>query len=384
MEQTEIKSWVRLSLEPGLKHAQRLALLANFGLPDKIYASSSSSLAKFVDPVIAAKLASSPNEELQATITATTTWLQGNNNHIISLADKNYPKALLNLADPPIIIYAKGNVSCLAQHKIALVGARSATPQGLENAQAFALYLARRGWCIVSGMASGIDAAAHIGAIKSTSPNSTIAVLGTGIDLVYPPANKNLAEKIATAGLLISELPLGYPAIKHNFPRRNRLVAALSYGVVIVEATKRSGSLITARLAGELGREVYAIPGSIHSPQSRGCHQLIRQGAKLVESGQDIIEELEQAKLPLPQQGTGNSTDQDYQQGKSAELTSLDSDSNSLLNAMGYEASSLEDIQARTGWHISKILQKISQLELKGLINRHTNGQYIKSSGSQQ
>src|SRR5690606_11414069 len=197
--------------------------------------------------------------------------------------------------DPPAVLYVNGRAELLNRPIIAVVGARNATPGGRDNAQAFAQSLAGQGWCIASGLAHGIDAAAHRGALAAgAQAGSTIAVMGTGIDIIYPSANLELAHRIAHEGALVSELPLGTPSVPHQFPRRNRIVAGLAKGVLVVEAARQSGSLITARLASELGREVFSIPGSIHSPLSRGCHALIRQGAKLVESGEDIVEELGQ------------------------------------------------------------------------------------------
>lgn len=216
-------------------------------------------------------------------------WAEQPGHHLLTLADASYPPQLLEIEDPPTLLYANGQVSLLSRPCIAIVGSRNCTPQGRTNAQAFAAALSQSGLTIVSGLACGIDAAAHHGAL--TGDGSSIAVIGTGVDRIYPASNRELARRLATDGVIVSEFPIGTPALAANFPRRNRLISGLSKGVLVVEAAERSGSLITARLAAEQGREVFAIPGSIHSPLSKGCHSLIKQGAKLVDQARDILEE---------------------------------------------------------------------------------------------
>lgn len=289
----ELQAWLRLTLEPGVGPVTARQLLATFGLPDQVFAASVGQLMKYLPQKLALQLAGAPEPGIQALINKTFEWLARPGHYILTLADPLYPKALFDTHDPPILLYVDGHPDVLALPAIAMVGARNATLGGSENARAFAKYLAGQGWCVVSGLAHGIDTAAHEGALQAPAgTGSTIAVMGTGINRLYPAANKNLALRIRDQGALISELPLDTPAVVHQFPRRNRIVAGLSKGVLVVEAAKQSGSLITARLAGEMGREVFAIPGSIHSPLSRGCHALIRQGAKLVETAMDIQEEL--------------------------------------------------------------------------------------------
>ncbi|TKR57208.1 DNA-protecting protein DprA [Allopusillimonas ginsengisoli] len=291
----ELRAWIRLSLEPGLGPVQARQLLATAGLPHDVYDQSAAALSKAVPEAMARQLTHSPDARTVASIDATLAWLAQPRHHVLTLADPTYPASLLDTHDPPLLLYVNGNPALLSRPAIAIVGARSASPAGQDNARAFSRFLAGAGWCIVSGLAEGIDAAAHEGALQAgPEGGATVAVLGTGIDIVYPARNLQLAHQIAEHGALVSEFPLGTRAIKHQFPRRNRLVAGMARGVLVVEAARQSGSLITARLAGELGREVFAIPGSIHSPLSRGCHALIRQGAKLVESGQDIQDELGQ------------------------------------------------------------------------------------------
>jgi DNA processing protein len=290
---SELSAWLRLSMEPNIGPSTACILLKALGLPEQIYAVGSAILTRYVPPALAQQLAAAPSAHMHEKIAHTLAWVQQPEQHILTLADPSYPQHLLTIADPPILLYIIGHPESLRARALAVVGARNATPGGQENARAFARYLATQGWTIVSGLALGIDAAAHEGALDAgPSGASTVAVMGTGIDRVYPSRHRDLAHRIAAQGALISEFPLGASAQAYHFPRRNRLVAGLAQGVLVVEAAKQSGSLITARLAAESGREVFAIPGSIHSPLSRGCHALIRQGAKLVETAQDISEEL--------------------------------------------------------------------------------------------
>ncbi|CAG0972053.1 partial DNA processing protein DprA, partial [Rhodocyclaceae bacterium] len=267
----ELRAWLRLSLEPELAPAQARQLLAACGLPPQIYQSSVQTLSRHIPTELAVQLSQEPLDELQAQVEQAVEWLKQPNHHVVTLADPTYPASLLDLHDAPLLLYANGDLGVLQRKGLAIVGARNATQSGQETATDFAATLASRGWCIISGLASGIDQAAHKGALKAGPPSAgTIAVMGTGLDLVYPAAHRDLAHQISAHGLLLSEFPLGTRAMPHHFPRRNRIVAALAKGVLVVEAAKQSGSLITARLAGELGREVFAIPGSIHSPLARG------------------------------------------------------------------------------------------------------------------
>ena len=268
---------------------------------------------------------------------------------LLTLADTAYPQSLLEIPDPPSILYVRGNPALLQNRGLAIVGSRNATPQGLQTAETFARALAAKGLAIISGLALGIDAAAHRGALAAKG--ATIAVIGTGADRIYPARNKELAMAIAEHGTIVSEFPLGTPAIAANFPRRNRIISGLARGVLVVEAALESGSLITARLAAEQGREVFAIPGSIHSPVARGCHRLIKQGAKLVETAQDILEELgshpESPGVPEVADTAGNSV---------------------ILKALGYDPCALDDLVDRTGISADRLLGELLTLELDGLI----------------
>jgi len=284
--------WIGLSKIHGLGAQSFCELLKVFGNPRNIYAASFQQLKAVVADNIATEISHGVNEEALA---ESMRWLSLENNYLVTLSDSYYPKSLLEINDPPPVLYAKGKLALLNQPSIAIVGSRNATMQGEENAEAFAKGLCSYGLCIVSGLALGIDGAAHRGALQANG--STIAVTATGLDIVYPSKHLDLAHQIAKHGLLISEFSLGETSKPENFPRRNRLISGLSLGCLVVEASLQSGSQITARLSTEQGREVFVIPGSIHSPTSKGCHQLIKQGAKLVDNLQDIIEDLNLAHL---------------------------------------------------------------------------------------
>lgn len=359
--EAELSAWLRLSLEPGLGPADAYPLLSALGLPEQIYALGAAALARHVPHELARQLAAPPSSDVQDQIARTLEWVAEPGRHILTLSDPAYPQSLLTTADPPLLLYVNGDPARLATRALAVVGARSATPGGCDNARAFARHLASHGWCVVSGLALGIDAAAHEGALQAGPAGAgTVAVMGTGIDRVYPARHRELAHRIAEQGALVSELPLGTGARPHHFPRRNRLVAGLARGVLVVEAARQSGSLITARLAGESGREVFAIPGSIHSPLSRGCHALIRQGAKLVETAQDITDEL----------GGG-----DRAPATTAAATPSLPET-PLLQALGYDPLHLDALQARTGLDVATLNAQLLELELAGRVARLDGGRF--------
>jgi DNA processing protein len=282
-----LASWLTLSQIAGLGNESLRHLLQAFGSPEAVFLAPSSELNRIVKPAVASAIKQGIDDDALA---PTAAWLNDPLNRILTIGDAEYPQALLNISDPPFLLFVKGRTDLLNAPALAVVGSRNATPQGLRNAEAFAQTASEAGLCIVSGMAHGIDAAAHLGGLRGKG--SSIAIVGTGLDKVYPSANRELAHQLAQHGVIVSEFPLGTPPLPANFPRRNRIISGLSLGCLVVEASLKSGSLITARMALEQGREVFAIPGSIHSPQSKGCHTLIKQGAKLVESAQDILEEL--------------------------------------------------------------------------------------------
>ena len=349
--------WLSLSKIDGLDCQTFCQLLKTFGSPSEIYRKKFKELRAVVSEKIALEIGQGVD---QTGLKDTLTWLAQANNHIVTLADPDYPKALLEIADPPPLLYAKGNIALLNKLSIAIVGSRNASVQGEKNAEAFAQGLAEHGLCIVSGLALGIDGAAHRGALKAKG--DTIAVVGTGLDMVYPAQHRDLAHQIASSGLIISEFPLGTLSKPQNFPRRNRLISGLSLGCLVVEANLKSGSQITARLSAEQGREVFAIPGSIHSPLAKGCHQLIKQGAKLVDSLQDIVEELNLSKAVSATVAEENSpTNQDQQ---------------TLLESMGYDAISIESLVQLTGLTVSTLSSMLTLLELEGRITGLAGGQY--------
>ncbi|NIF80064.1 DNA-protecting protein DprA [Paraburkholderia sp. Cy-641] len=292
----ELAAWLRLSLAPGLKPDALRLMLGAFGLPEAIFAQSSEALAEVAGEAAARAVLAPPAPAFEAQLDALLAWRESPGNQIVTLDDPAYPPALLTMPDPPPLLYIKGRLDLLHTRAVALVGSRSATPQGVEDAQRFARELSAAGVTVVSGLALGIDGAAHRGGLEGIG--GTVAVIGTGADLVYPAAHHALARQIAVQGVIVSEWPLGTPARAANFPQRNRLIAGLVSGVVIVEAAMRSGSLITARLANEMGRDIFALPGSIHAPLSRGCHRIIKQGARLVETPDEVLEELGFVRRP--------------------------------------------------------------------------------------
>ena len=338
-----LKAWLALSLTRGLGGEGARQLLKAFGSPEAIFAAPVSLLKEYVKASVVTEISKGISDA--ATIPVEL-WLQDENNHVITLADADYPKALLNIPDPPILLYVKGQRDLLNQPVLAIVGSRSATPQGKSNATAFAQALSDAGLCIVSGMAQGIDAAAHRGGLQGQG--SSIAVVGTGLDRVYPASNRELAHVLANEGVLLSEFSLGTPPIASNFPRRNRIISGMSLGCLVVEASLQSGSLITARLAMEQGREVFAIPGSIHAPQSKGCHALIKQGAKLTESAQDILDELSCV----------------FQATPICPANTIDAPDHEFLAQLGYDPVSLDTLSDRSGLTISQLSAMLLTLEL--------------------
>lgn len=359
--------WLRLSLIPGLGSATICQLLAKFGTPDHVLNASNHQLGEVVDAGMAQAIQRGADKQAVAQALE---WLQKDHAHLITLADETYPKQLLEINSPPAVLYGLGNIHLLNQPCIAVVGSRSPTPQGEKNAEDFAETLCQHGLSVVSGMALGIDGAAHRGALKASG--ATIAVVGTGLDIVYPARHRDLAHKVAERGLILSEFPLGTPSKAQNFPRRNRIISGLSLGCLVVEANIDSGSLITARLAAEQGREVFAIPGSIHSPVAKGCHQLIKQGAKLVESAQDVLDE-----LPVPI--SANSTLPISPLGSDpvgSIAAQNDSEPARIMQNMGYDAISFETLLSKTGLTPQALSSMLMLLELEGKVATLTGGQY--------
>ncbi|MCC7312594.1 MAG: DNA-protecting protein DprA [Sulfuritalea sp.] len=355
----EWAAWLRLTLIPEVGNAARRALLKACGSPQAVFKASLQALSAIIEPPLAERLL---RHECQADIDAALEWADQPGNHLLTLADADYPQSLLSSDDPPLLLYAKGNTVVLNRPMLAVVGSRNATAQGLRDAEAFARTLGEAGLTIVSGLALGIDAAAHRGALATAA--GTVAVIGTGADRLYPARNAALAREIAEKGAVLSEFPLGTPALGANFPRRNRIIAGLGLGCLVVEAAPRSGSLITARLAVESGREVFAIPGSIHSPLSRGCHQLIRQGAKLVESAADILEELRWGARPAAAAGDDDST------GTGT------GDEERVLAVLGNAPCALDTLADRSGLTPAALLAMLLPMELAGRVAQLPGGLY--------
>lgn len=388
--QTELHHWLRLSLTDGVGTQTARDLLAHFGLPDAIFSAGFPALQKRVPEKLAYALSEPLSDTMQAQIDKTLLWAAQPGNTVLTLADADYPQALLTIIDPPPLLYAKGQVALLNRTAIAIVGSRNATVQGMQNANQFAQLLGRANLTITSGLALGIDAAAHAGALNT--PGSTVAVVGTGLDIVYPARHRDLAHKIADHGCLLSEYPLGTPAIAANFPRRNRLISGLALGVLVVEAAAQSGSLITARSALEQGRDVFAIPGSIHSPLSKGCHQLIRQGAKLVESAQDILEELRwpqlaavaaPARSPLPDvEQTAEQTSQAATPAITQAVTqaAIEPVLQMVLDAAGHDPVSIDQLAVRTAFTAAAIQGHLLNLEMQGKLELLAGGLYRRLS----
>ena len=360
----EPEAWLGLDLIPGLGGAGIRLLLGRFGSPVHILNCRTAQLSPYVGDKVAQAITEGPDS---ASLSAALMWLQGNENHLLTLADSDYPASLLEISDPPPLLYLKGRRDLLSRVSIAVVGSRNATPAGVANAEAFSKTLSDAGLAIVSGLALGIDAAAHRGGLAGLG--SSIAVVGTGLDLVYPARNKPLARELADRGLIISEFSLGTPAHAGNFPRRNRLISGLSRGVVVVEAALASGSLITARQAAEQGREVFAIPGSIHSPVSKGCHQLIKQGAKLVDDASDILAELNWGRTAVNGGITGTASNSPH----------IGAD-DPLLNAMGYDAVSIDALAERVNLPTARVISHLAELEIGGIIASLPGGKYQRLS----
>ncbi len=323
---------------PGVGRDGARRLLATYGSPQAM---------------LAANVLATPPDTLPALLEATLAWLAADERRqVLTLGDPEYPSSLLETADPPLLLYVQGRTELLGAESIAIVGSRNATRQGLDHARSFAAQLSHAGFTIVSGLALGIDAAAHEGGLEGAG--STVAVVGTGLDSAYPTRNRTLTSRIAELGLLVSEYSLGTPPLPAHFPQRNRIIAGLARATLVVEAAPQSGSLITARLANEAGRDVFAIPGSIHSPQSRGCHALIKQGAKLVESVADILEELRPGTAAMPARPA------------SASAPAHDP----VLDALGFDPITLDKLAERTGWPPADLNIRLLELELDGRVAR--------------
>ncbi len=364
-----LRYWLALLHAPGVGPRTFAKLLQRVGDPALLFAASSAQLEQWG---VSAALQSYLRAPDWSAVARDLAWADGQQRLIVSCRDARYPPLLLQIHDPPPLLYVHGNPEVLTLPQLAMVGSRNPTPQGRTTAYNFARDFANAGLAITSGMALGIDSASHHGCLAASGV--TLAVTGTGLDRVYPASHRDLAHRIVEQGALLSEFPIGTPPRGPNFPRRNRMISGLSVGTLVIEATLRSGSLITARCAIEQGREVFAIPGSICSPQARGCHQLIREGAKLVEQVSDVMEELGSLLGGLacpeaestPQNGVerGSELDQQYQQ---------------LLLVMGYDSEPLEVLMARSGLGANVISSMLLRLELDGYVAILPGGRYCRT-----
>jgi len=353
-----LAAWLRLERTHGIGPRAAAALLAAFGSPDAIFEADFPALSRHVSPAQARALLQPVSPDTARLVEATGRWLDQPGRRLLALGQPGYPALLANIHDPPMLLYINGRMELLNTPALAIVGSRNASAQGKANAQAFAEALSLAGVAIVSGLALGVDAAAHEGALRG--PGSTVAVVGTGPDLVYPAANRALAARIAQDGCIVSEYPVGMPPLPSNFPKRNRIISGLAAGVLVVEAAAQSGSLITARQAAEQGREVFAIPGSIHAALSKGCHELIREGAKLVDTAQDVLEAMQLSPLvrahapPVAPSGKGSD--------------------DPLLAALGHDPVEPDTLLARVGGTPGELSTRLLLLELDGLLERLPGG----------
>lgn len=351
-----LPGWLRLEQIPGLGCVGAARLLQHFGSPGAVFEAGHGALSQVAGKALADALCAPLAPATARLIDATLAWLGGPGRHLLTLHDPAYPPLLRHLPDPPLLLYVIGRPALLSRPALAMVGSRNASNQGKANAHAFARALSGAGLTIVSGLALGIDAAAHEGALGAAG--ATVAAIGTGPDIVYPSRNHKLAHRIADEGCIVSEYALGTPPLAANFPRRNRLISGLAAGVLVVEAAEQSGSLITAHLAADQGREVFAIPGSIHSPLSKGCHKLLREGAKLVESAADVLSELRLDAVAPARAGPGPAVPVDC----------------GLLDAMGHDPVDVDRLAGLTGSEAGQLSARLLALELAGQVERLPGG----------
>ena len=381
----ETLAWLRLLLTPGIGRITARKLLAKAGGAEEIWQLPLSAWAECSTQAQIKALAQLPpdwNRHCETLAHWLTTPATGTQHALTYLGHSQYPDSLLQTEDPPLLLFVQGPEALLNSGApwfpypatLAMVGSRNPSAQGIINARDMAQALAEQGLCIVSGLARGIDAAAHEGALQSKASKapSTIAVVGTGLDQVYPRAHTALAQQIALHGLVISEYPLGSEPLPRHFPQRNRIISGLSQGTLVVEAALQSGSLITARLASEQGREVFAIPGSIHAPQAKGCHALLRQGAKLVETAADILDELQGINMPVSP----------TPQAQAAIKTKVSEQEPELLRALGHDPMPLDTLMARTGWDAAHLQAQLMELELDGMVARLPGGLFQRITHS--
>lgn len=366
--QQDLDSWLKLHMTPGISLALFHKLLNHFHSATAVCGAGSTELAQLgLAPKTIEHL---KKDDSASAVAAALHWAQQPRQQIVTLADNAYPPLLKSIHNPPPLLYVKGDPTVLSEPQLAIVGSRNPSHGGEETAHAFGLHLAQAGLVITSGLALGIDGAAHRGALAAKGV--TIGVMATGIDRVYPARHRALAESIMENGALVTEFPLGTEPLPELFPQRNRIISGLVYGVLVVEAAERSGSLITARYATEQAREIFAIPGSIHNPMARGCHQLIRQGAKLVESVQHILEEL------APQLSDRLRMENQVKAASKEKTTELDADYQGLLQLIDYDPISIDQMVERSGLPARSVSSMLLILELHGLIRAESGGRYCR------
>lgn len=365
-----LSDWLRLESASGVGLRGAHALLERYGSPRAIFQADPAGLALQVGSRLARALQAAPSGATRARIDAVLAWSAQAGQRVLTLDDPDYPPMLAHTPGAPLLLYLRGRAELLARPALAIVGSRNATAQGKANASAFAAALSGAGICVVSGLALGIDAAAHEGALRG--PGATLAVIGTGADLCYPARNRILAGRIAEEGCIVSEYALGTPPVPANFPRRNRIISGLSAGVLVVEAAAQSGSLITARVAGEQGREVFALPGSIHAPLARGCHKLIREGARLVETVDDILEAMRMSPLAAPLAPVPAS--------HGAALPS-EAQCTLVLDRLGHDPVDVDTLLAVSGLDIGQLSMALLALELAGMLERLPGGKVQRVHG---
>ncbi len=366
----ELLLWLRLAHSPGISASSAQQLLQRFQSPEKIFSADRAALKSAgVQPRLRNAIQTS-SEQLTALQTTTLRWLEKPHRYVVSSLDPRYPESLSSIPSPPVLLYVEGDVDLLTRPGVAFVGSRKATPPALALTQKLSGELAARGLSIISGLARGVDGAAHQGALAQNG--WTLAVTGNGLDSVYPRCHKTMAAEIASAGAIVSEFPLGAPPAGHHFPRRNRIISGLSLGVVVVEAALRSGSLSTARHALEQGREVMAIPGSVNNPLSRGCHALLKSGAALVECADDIVAEIA-AQIDMDTLLASGSTRHEVAQDQMADPQSV-----LLLAKMGYEPTSVDRLIVASGIPASEILTTLLRMELAGQVAVDSSGRYTR------
>lgn len=367
LSDARLAAWLRLERSAGIGPRTGRKLLQAFGGIEAVFDAGPEALAACLGPAQARAVSAPPSADTRALIDATLRWRAHPGHRVLALGEPGYPELLAHIPDPPLLLYIKGRVELLASPMLAMVGSRNASVQGRANALAFAEALSGAGLCIVSGLALGIDAAAHEGALVGAraGAGSTVAVIGTGPDLVYPARNRSLCERIAAEGCIVSEYPVGTRPLPGNFPKRNRIISGLAAGVLVVEAAAQSGSLITARQAAEQGRDVFAIPGSIHASLAKGCHILIREGAKLVDTAADVLEAMAWSPLVrrMPAGAPERMPDEAIPDGSTA-----------LLAALGHDPVEPDTLLASLDMSPALLSSQLLALELAGLLERRPGG----------